>query len=125
MLTQQGPAWDAVSDMRSRWGVSARAELPPASSNSPNNPYPEHWPEEYADQRPERWGLDLDTLRDQIVPEAYRWGPVDTSWRSFLAAWVLFARAKAPRRPALYRTSGGTGQPDATIVSSVSPELCL
>jgi hypothetical protein len=74
LLTQQGPAWDAVSEMQSRWGVSAGAELPPASSNWPNNPYPEHWPEEYADERPERWGLDLDTLRDQIVPEAYRWG---------------------------------------------------
>jgi hypothetical protein len=90
VFMRQGPAWDAVSDMRSRWGVSARAELPPASSNWPNNPYPEHWPEEYTDERPERWGLDLDALRDQIVREAYHWGPADTSWRSFLAACVLF-----------------------------------
>ena len=99
VFMQQGPAWDAVSDMRSRWGVSARTELPPASSNYPNNPFPEHWPEEYTDAGKqseewvalaERFGLDLDALRDQIVPEAYRWGPVDTSWRSFLAACVLF-----------------------------------
>ena len=90
MLMQQDLAWDAVSEMRSRWGVSARAELPPASSNWPNYPFPEHWPEEYTDEGGSRWGLDLDALRDRIVPEVYRWGPVDTSWRSFLAACVLF-----------------------------------
>jgi hypothetical protein len=90
VFMQQGPAWDAISDRRSRWHVSARTELPPASSNYPNYPFPEHWPEEYADERPERWGLDLDALRDQIVPKAYYWGPADTSWRSFLAACVLF-----------------------------------
>jgi len=99
MLTQQGPAWEAIADMRSRWGVSARTELPPASSNWPNYPFPDHWPEYYSDEGKQsnewvelasRWGLDLDALRDQIVPEAYRWGPVDTSWRTFLAACVLF-----------------------------------
>ncbi len=101
IVMQRGPAWDAVSDMRSRWGVSARTELPPASSNWPNYPFPEHWPEEYTDEGGSRWALDLDALRDRwgldlaalrdrIVPEPYHWGPVDTSWRSFLGACVLF-----------------------------------
>jgi hypothetical protein len=99
LLTHQGPAWEAVSDMRRRWDVSARTELPPASSNWPNYPFPDHWPEAYTDEGKqsnewvelaERWGLDLDALRDQVVPEAYPWGPVDTSWRTFLGACVLF-----------------------------------
>jgi hypothetical protein len=99
MLMEEGSAWEAISAMRSRWGVSARTQLPPASSNWPNYPHPEHWLEAYTDEgNPSteqvepatRWGLDLDALRDEIVPEAFRWGRVDTSWRSFLAACVLF-----------------------------------
>ena len=99
VFMQKGPAWDAVSERRRHWDISAKTGLPPTSSSYHNYPIPEHCGEEYiagGRQSGEwvecavRWGLDLDALRDQVVPEVYRRGPVDTSWRRFLAACVLF-----------------------------------
>jgi hypothetical protein len=92
LYLQRGLFWEAIRDMRSRWGVVAVANVPTGvGAPGPPECAPKA-PEEGGDPQEweafvGRWNTDLMSIRDRIVPRYSRKG---IDWWNFLNACVLY-----------------------------------
>lgn len=101
LVKQSGSVWTEICDVRRRWEIDARTQVPPVMlSSSVHTPEgaPETVPvgeegfEEWFEFI-ERWGRDLEELHDKIVPEDCHEGHIYQSrhtWRQFLSACVIY-----------------------------------
>ncbi len=92
LFARRGAFWNAVRDMRTRWGIEATRQVPPAI-----NPGSFHYPEfidpendEHAVGIAAKWRGDLHFLQEKVVPEWHLKGIGSMQWRSFLSACVLY-----------------------------------
>lgn len=96
-----GSSWAAIHDIRARRGIEVVTQLPP--SRGPGFYLPPDHPEfaKPADAGYKewltyvrRWGDELRTLHDQVIPEECRVGTVDeisqVMWEKFLSACVVY-----------------------------------
>jgi hypothetical protein len=92
LYLQRGPFWEAIRDMRSRWGIAAVANVPTVvGAPGPPECAPKA-PEEDGDSQEwaafvGRWNADLMSIRDRTVPK-YSHEGVD--WWNFLNTCVLY-----------------------------------
>jgi hypothetical protein len=122
LFFQDGLFWEAVHDMRARWNISAARQLPPPDLGDllpPGMMHPTDFSEE---SKPlialiERWGNDLDAVRDRVVSEPYRdWQYFGLFWRKFISACVLY---DPPKKNLLSFAARGGPQPYERELSDV------
>lgn len=106
LFTQDGPFWEAVRDVRDRWGVEASAQLPPHpvhwTLSPPGLPDPQKELEEWLDTS-EAWSKDLESIARSVIPERYIGNKFRPDWGSFVSACVWCdpparPRGRGPRR---------------------------
>ena len=89
---QSGPFWEAIRNMRARWGITAVTAIP-TTIGAPGPPEcapkaPEEGGEEAEwDVFGERWSADLFSIRDRTVPGYFHEG---VDWWDFLNTCVLY-----------------------------------
>lgn len=100
LYMRRGPFWEAVRDVRDRWNISARTQLPPEGvrggllpQGAPDFDNDRSAHMDYALQ----WGDEMLAVRDSVVPGArqrisrihddHRF---ELSWQQFLSACVLY-----------------------------------
>ena len=92
LCLRRGPFWEAVRDMRARWGIMAITAVP-ATVGAPGPPEcapkaPEEGGEETEwEAFTEQWSADLFSIRDRTVPKYFHEG---IDWWDFLNACVLY-----------------------------------
>jgi hypothetical protein len=102
LFQQRGTTWNRIQELRERWGIEARRQIPPPypgglytpESFGPLPPEEEFGDQEY-DQwhsRYREWSADLSTLCEAVVPHDARsskyW--VGSGWDVFLSMCVLY-----------------------------------
>ena len=102
LVRKSGSFWDALSDIRCRWGIRAMVEIPPAGMPfSPHMPpdAPKYTPQldgggcEEWENYAEKWLQELGKLHDKCIPDDCRVGHRFSSqmfWERFLSACVLY-----------------------------------
>jgi len=77
LFLQQGPFWEAVQNVRSEWGITARRVLPSKGDRGTYRPIEQEPPDKWTKGRLEfndRWDDALRSLRDRFVPNRLRRG---------------------------------------------------
>ncbi len=115
VLSRSGEFWEKIRDMRSRWGITARAQLPPEVSGPlrylklpkqyPRSKFarlqePTLYPRDMEIPERNKWEWELDWIKVQTVPERYSQA---SEWRWFISACVLFDPPASPPEPGLVR----------------------
>ena len=96
LYMRRGPLWQAVHDVRNRWNINPKVQLPPPNAG---RLLPEDAPDFYDDEYQEyvnRWLSELHVIREQVDPRQYLTlreflgdGRAE-SWFEFLEACVLY-----------------------------------
>jgi hypothetical protein len=102
IFLRRGAVWDRIQEMRKRWGIEARTQMPPPRRGGP------YFPESFGTPPPEEqfgnqeydqwhathreWTADLASLYEIAIPEEARSSKyfVASGWDIFLSACVLF-----------------------------------
>ncbi len=98
LYIRRGPLWEAVSEVRGRWNITAKVQLPapmlgrlmPEGAPGAADDYRKH--ADYA----ARWRDAMSAIRDKVDPEVglttseYSDYQLEASWSDFLSACVLY-----------------------------------
>jgi hypothetical protein len=82
LFIRQGEFWDAVSEMRTRWSITAQERLPELPKFSP-------FPKEFPPDQYSNWLGDIAWYEREVVPEGMRRRPGHW-WTRFVSACVLY-----------------------------------
>lgn len=102
LSTRRGLFWDAVREMRARWGIEAEIRIPPATIGAPSPAGTvAQWTEGMQTIRDDvgrgmrlmdplqQWNAELRTIRDRVIPEKYHRSLSDW-WEAVIAKCVFY-----------------------------------
>ncbi len=93
LYPQDGPFWEAIHDLRTRWHISPQVGIPQQDWQMYFHP-PGTSEENTVEERMElcaRWEKDLRTIRDRFIPDRFRTRQEhQRRWRDFISRCALF-----------------------------------
>ncbi len=86
---QKGTFWDAVLEVREKWGIVARTQLPPSGPGISGLILPEHAPDGDEDffRIIREWIDDIERVKDRCIPARFR---DSAEWRDFISICILY-----------------------------------
>ena len=89
LYLQKGAFWDAVLEVREKWGIVALTQLPPSGPGISGLILPEHAPD--GDQEffriVDEWIEDIGRVEERCIPARFR---DSAEWKDFISACILF-----------------------------------
>jgi hypothetical protein len=87
LFTQNGPFWESVRDVRTRWRIKPEKQLPPGGFGVSSTIMPKASPGgETGLDLFDRWRKELKVIEDKVVPVRFR---DSAEWEGFISACVL------------------------------------